>query len=85
MSTQELSRCHNPFFTCKNTNKELKIQVDIQVKNEKYEICECCWPIIAESENYQWTQPRQENNNESQLWKTEWKHTDPDTKESEED
>jgi hypothetical protein len=60
MTTSEPKRCQNPFFPCTNTNPEIKIVLDICVKGEKYPICESCWPIIAESENYQWTQPAPE-------------------------
>jgi len=80
MSTQETIRCSNPFFPCKNNNKELKITLDIQVKGEKYEICECCWTLIAESENYQWTQPAATEKNNQPL-EVDWKHTE--TEESE--
>jgi hypothetical protein len=68
MATQEPKRCSNPFFPCVNTLPELKIKVDICIKGTKYEICESCWPIIAESEKYQWTQPApQEPENELQF------------------
>ena len=75
MSAQETTHCHNPFFACKNTNPKLKITLDIQVKGEKYEICESCWTLIAESEKYQWTQPGATEKNDQPL-EVEWKHTE---------
>jgi hypothetical protein len=75
MSIQTTTRCSNPFFPCKNTNPKLKIILDIQVKGEKYEICECCWPIISESEEYQWTQPRVTEEHDQPL-EVNWKQTE---------
>jgi hypothetical protein len=59
-TTQEKPHCENPFFSCVNIDPELKIVLDIQLKEEKYEICQYCWPLIAESEEYTWTTQKTE-------------------------
>jgi hypothetical protein len=73
-------KCTNPFFDCINKDSELKITVDICVKGEKFSLCDKCWNIIAESEEYQWTQPGATEKNNQPL-EVDWKHTE--TEESE--
>ena len=66
------NKCKNPFFSCLNNKDMLKTVADIQVGNEIYPICDCCWEKLSTSEEYQWNAPA-EHEREKQLG-VEWKY-----------
>jgi hypothetical protein len=68
-----LSKCQNPFFPCRNTQPQLNIIADIQVKCQKYPVCQECWAKIADSDEYTWESAQPPENTPGKLepdWST---------------